>query len=95
MDNSLSKSDNSNELVIDKMTSFIVAKGLSSVAIFSLEIHKPLRGVFSLSHTALSPVLNMILGAKFNGALADILQTPEGVEMLIRKIEYLSGRSRC
>ena len=82
----MSKADDS----IEKIAKKIVSLGLETPALFFLELHKPLYGVFYNLGLVAAPIATPLFGAERVHSLQDLLSDQKNVEALIKKIETYS-----
>ena len=64
------------------------ARGLSTMTIFLVEMHKPLRGTLDSLITSFLPPVSLVLGKELSSQLCSVLSTPESVEQLIVELEH-------
>ncbi|MCI5064258.1 hypothetical protein MRY87_00885 [bacterium] len=67
-------------------------RGLSELALFFLEAHRPLRGVASQAVLISVPLLVPFFGAKHLTLLQKVLSSDRSVERLVAAIEARRGR---
>ena len=87
-----------NSALIESYARKICSLGLTTPAIFLLEMHKPLTSVFHTAITLAEPVSAPIFGAERIHGLREFLSIRENVELLITRLEWLmenelAGRS--
>ena len=75
------------DVLLDKIAQTVVARRLEMPAVLFLEMHRPLAFLGSQALYFLTPLLGTIAAPEQISRLARLLDTPEGVERLIRAIE--------
>jgi hypothetical protein len=75
------------DAVVDKIAQAIVGRGLQTPAVFALEMHKPLAFVASQAIVVGTPMLGPLIGLDRMQMLSRLMQQPDGIEVLIRRIE--------
>jgi hypothetical protein len=78
---------------LDAIARRIVERRLEAPAILFLESHKPLSFLAGQGVAAAIPFLGPLIGPERVAKLSLILQTPENVDLLVRKIELLAADS--
>jgi len=73
----------------DALARRVVRLGLFVPAILMLEMHRPLSRLAGQALVAATPVLGPALGAEGMQKLARLLYHPEGIELMIDRIEEL------
>ena len=76
---------------LDAIARRVVDKRLEAPAILFLESHRPLSFLAGQGVAAAMPFLGPLLGPAAVAKLSVILQTPESVDLLVRKIEVLAA----
>ena len=75
------------EKIINEVAARIVEKRLEGMAVFFLEVGRPLSFVASQAMIFLGPLVRMIYPMKNYRRLAELLEERENVDLLIRTIE--------
>lgn len=78
--------------IINDLAQMVVRRRLETPAIFFLELHKPLTSLASTAVTFSQPTLGALFGFRKMAEWAALLDDRENVELLIGRIEELSGR---
>lgn len=78
-----------NSALIESYAQKICSLGLTTPAIFLLEMHKPLVSVFHTAITFAEPVSVPLFGAERIRGVRELLSTRENVEALITRLEWL------
>jgi cytosine/adenosine deaminase-related metal-dependent hydrolase len=80
------------EAMVERAATEISRRGLETVAILFLEMHKPLANVIAHGALAFSPFMMPFLGFDRVDRFTQFLSKPANVEKLIQRIEELRDR---
>jgi hypothetical protein len=79
---------------IESLAQVIVSRGMSSPAIFILEIYKPLANVFTSLALVAYPFLIPLFGSERYSKAIQILKSPQALNQLMTRIEDLDHNQR-
>jgi len=71
----------------ERFADAVVAKGLVAPAVFFLELHKPLTGLWMVGGEILSPLFSMLLGPKATEEVTKLFSSRESLERVLLLIE--------
>jgi len=83
-------SDDERDKLINDLAKKIVDRGMETPAVLFLEMHKPISFLAGQSMIAASPFLVPLFGQAGVRGYSQLLNEPDNVERLIRRIEDLS-----
>ena len=75
------------QVLIAKVASAIIQRGLRTPAIFMLELHKPFATLLHSLATFSQPIIDALVGQKFSQHLIVLLGSRQAIEALIVAIE--------
>ena len=78
--------------LVAQVASAIVKRGMSTPAIFMLELHKPFATVLSALASFSQPVIDAIVGPHFSRQIHSLLGSRDAIEALIVAIELNQGQ---
>jgi hypothetical protein len=81
------------EDLLDKIAGAVVRRRLEVPAVLFLEMHRPLAFLGSQVLHFLTPVLGVAIRPEQTARLARLLDTPQGVERLIERIEFMAQQA--
>ena len=82
--------ENERNSIIDSAAQAIVKRGMGSVAVLFLEMHKPLSFIASQSMMVAMPLIGPLLGMQRMANASKLLADRANVERLITRIEDMS-----
>lgn len=82
------------QLDLERIARAIVARRMSVPAVFLLELHKPLVGLFHAGGLVVAPFLIPLVGMDLIEQMLRFLQSREGIERLAARVEELERERR-
>lgn len=73
--------------VLTELSQSIKKRGLQAPAVFFLEMHKPLIGLFEAFALISAPLTSLLFGAKYSRIIPIVFSSVSNVECLIRLLE--------
>ena len=77
--------------LLDRLARAVVGRGLETPAILALEMHKPLAFLGAQTLIVVTPLLGPLLGLEQLQTLSRLLNEPDGIDALVRRIDEVSA----